>query len=80
MGGMNYSRPAPLIYFTSARERQGRGAGGREKGDAKQAWCRRCIVYFYFHWAEPFSSHGQSFQQNITNLQSYELLEVPSQT
>lgn len=36
MGGMNYSIPAPIIYFTSGRE-GGREAVGQEKnGDAKQ--------------------------------------------
>lgn len=47
MGGMNYSTPAPLIYFTSARERQGKKMEMQGKVGAG------ILVYFYFHWASP---------------------------
>lgn len=53
MEGMNYSTPAPLIYFTSAWEMRGGGEGGK--------W--RCktnleLILFLFPLGQPFQPTG----------------------
>lgn len=63
MEGMNYSSPAPLIYFPSNWEKQEKERWVGGKGDARQTWSFKFI--FISTWPG-LSSYGQSFHYKTT--------------
>lgn len=63
MGGMNYSRPAPIIYFTSAGERQQSSAA--EKPRCKANWH---LSLFLITLSDSFMLHVKFFKEYIHHM------------